>query len=498
MKHTKLVLMLTLILTGLSARADITAKTDFYFPMKLADYSTLLMNQPIAGQDQTVMPNYQIDKPYKTSIVNTSLSLAYTAQVKPQDQHGNFSFNLNLTQSSFQAQQVITDDVIQKTMGGITVNISLKGSCSNVSFNSKSPASVSGTFDVVAEGATLVAHIDTMTINGLGQWDVSVGSCNGPVGYQDALVSALKDFVGNQQAMSDMFRNQLQAKLNGIISGMTSKVMAERHVKITDKINLVLSPTGIYLNKDSGQVILYGAATTVIASPSNATYDVPAQFSADDEKAFPQSGFILPQDYVTTLSKALYQSGTYSYGFNSNAFPDLKSLFGNRIYQFFLWRDLVMFKLDSIFNFAVHANQEPKVAPLGSNAGYAWFSLSGPVATDIQAPKNNQYVPYMTVNSNASVNAWLGVLQGKALIGFQSPTLDATKKWDANYQAQYHPSDSINLSFFTKKVTDMISKKRFLFDLPTVEVGDSQMLAPQSFTSNKKWVQIVYQPTTGN
>jgi hypothetical protein len=161
-----------------------------------------------------------------------------------------------------------------------------------------------------------------------------------------------------------------------------------------------------------------------------------------------------------------------------------------------MWRDLLKFKLGAIFHFAAHASQEPAITALGSQSGYAWFQLTGPMSTAVQAPKDGGYVPYMDVNGNASVKAWMGVLQGKALIGFQAPSLGLGKIWDKDYFSKYKPSDSINLNYFATKITEMVGKKRFLFDLPNIEAGESQVLSPKGFSSDSKWVQLVYQPTT--
>jgi hypothetical protein len=464
----------------------------------MEDYTSILMSRPMEGLDKAVLPGFEFKKPFKTSIINTTLNIAYSAQIKPNGKNGSFAFTLDVNESSFQAEKVVTDDVIEKYVGGIYVKVFLKGTCTGVGFHSTSPSVVQGTFDVTAEGPSLIARIENMSITGLGEWGVTVGHCDGPVGYQKALEGELKKFAKDQKAMTDMFRNQLQNKLNSMISEMTSKVMQERQIQISDKINVTLNPSGIFLNKDSGQVVVYGAATSVIESQKDELIEIPANFTEEDEKKFSQSGFILPQEYVGVLSSALFKSGIYGYDFTSQTFTDLKSLFGNRLYQFFLWRDLFKFSLGSIFHFSTYAKQEPKISALGSRDGYAWFNLSGPVNTDIQAPKNNQYIPYLTLNANANVNAWLGVFQGKALVGFQKPVITANKVWDKNYFSLFKPSDSINVGFFVKRVVDMIAKKRFVFDLPNVEVGDSQVLRPKKFVSDAQWVQLVYEPTTGN
>jgi len=502
MTNPKVIIFILLLLTGPMASAGLEVKTDFYFPMSLKDYSAVLMKKSMQGMESAQLPTYEFKKPFKTSIINTVMDINYNAQVQAvESKHGSFKFSLDIGSSRISSEKVITDDMIEKYIGGILVQVFVRGQCNGISLQNNSPLKLEGVFDLESVNSQLSAKVKSLQVVGLSAWDVSIGECTGMKGYEKIIDAELKKFLKDPAFLAGLFTEHLQNKLNNLVNELTAKVLAERQIKVTDALEVMLSPLGIIFNSENGQMLVHGELVShILSQDSNAVIEVPAPVTNEDISTFAQSGLVISQEYVTALSNAFYKSGFYSKNIKSDTIGGFKSLMGSRFLQFFLWADLMQFKLGTIFDFRTFATAAPKIQNLGTSGGAAWFNLEGPVRANMMAPSPNGFVPYVNFQSATTTQAWIGVFKGKALVGFNKPVLKVKSSWDQSWMKKFGLSKGplMSLSTIVSQLTKSIKKQRFLFELPSFEVGEEKLMQPAEFKSGAKWLQLVYKPTTGN
>lgn len=490
----------SLLLTSMNVQADGVIKSDFFFPLKSQDYTRLLTSHPQKGSEVSSIPKIEFNAPFKTSVLRTQLQFDYDMTVATSvEKIGRFDFQLDIASSVLSSEQVITDGSLTKIIGGIHIEVFLKGQCRNIRLESLSPLKLSGNFDVSPNDQLLGAQLAKVELHGLTEWKISMGACEGPVGFQHALEAELRKLLKDKNYLQGLFKDQLQKKLDTLVSDALKSLIQEKTVQLSETVSLTLTPQDLMMNPQNGQLVVRGVIGAYIKSDKHMPeMSVASDWNESDEKLFQQSGFVIPQKFVMALSSAFYQTSFYNYDFTSNTFDALKSFFSNRFFQWFLWPDLLKFGKGEEFKFSVSPEKQPNVASLGAKNGYVWYSLKAPLKTQIKAPRDGGYVPYVNVLSQSSMYAWLGVYKGKALVGFHNVVLDSQKQWDAEYVKKYKPYKSLSLGFFVSKVRDMILQKRFLLDLPVLQIGDTDLLAPHSLQSDEKWVQLIYSPTKGN
>jgi hypothetical protein len=478
--------------------ADVLVRSPFYFPVSPTDYKKVLENyDPLKDLGQSAhIDQIQINSPYKTSINGVNFLFNASSRLVPLDETGKFNYTINVSQVQASIEKIVTDDLIEQNVGGAILHAFLRGTCTGLNVQSaNSSLKVTGSLDVYSENGRLKMEAKSFEIQGVSDWSISTQNCVGPSGYQAVLEKAILDLMKNNDSLKNLLRQGLDSALAKMSDKLNAQILNVMSTKLMDGVNLVLTPSGVDLVGSTGWLVIQGEVVTKISSSQSGDVVVPAVMDASDSNFVASSGLLLSQEYLQTVIKNLHQEGMIKYAFSGKGIPSFMSFLSNRFFQWFLWSDLAHFAKDTDFHFLAKSGSQPVVTLSTIERGAVFYNIKDTMNVNMDAPQGGGYIPYMNFQSNVDVNSWMAVSGGKMFVGLYEPKMDLKAAWDPSYTAKNKPAKNFNAKFFAKQIASSVKGAQKSLPLPELNLNTVTMKA-QSFSASKKWLHLIYQPTT--
>ncbi len=490
--------MLTIFKTlmfSLLCRADVQISSDFYFSLNTENYTQILLNEKWSGEEVQKISNWKIDGDYQSVVENILLKIQYDLQVKPDEASPTrFYYDLLFPNGRIEISRIKTNAVIHKNVGGVQATVYLKGECRNIAIETSGALKSLGSIQIVKKGSSLGVAVKSIDYQNQQNWKMSVESCAGPKGYQQALEKELRNLLNNKTKMAQLLMQPIQNQTDLKIAKLNEYLFSDKQIPLQDGMALTFKPVGVDLDEATGQVLLKGLVKTDFTSTAESQQYIPAPLFAEDLGVVSQSGLMISQKYIQALTKHIHESGVLYKSYLAQQIPGLDRLFRSRLFQFFLWPDLMNFRKNAPFTFKVAAAQKPQVKFDKIYRGVAWFGLNTDINVETRTPKDSGAREYGQFLSPFKAQPWLRVYNNQLALGFHQPKMKLKFIWDQIYLSLFRPFQTLSVAFFGQKIQSTIRDYRWKTDLPLLKVEDRVLLSPKEFSGNQHWLVLEYAP----
>ncbi len=475
-------------------RADVQISSDFYFAVGPQSYTASLLKEPLVGKESFTVPSWNIGGEYQSSAENIQMDFDYALTLQATAESTKYSYLLRLEKGSLRIGKIKTDAVIKKNVGGVQATVYLKGECRNLVITTEDALELIGNVRLGVKNQTLGAFLQGLDSQNEQHWTMSVEACEGPKGYQQALEQQLREFIANKQKMQDVLMQPFQSQIDKKVAGIHNQLFAEKQMALNADIEVVLAPKSVELDEQTGHLLLSGIVKANIKNPKEEQKHVEATLSKEEFSQLSQNGFLISQKYLSALVDSLHESGFFYKSYLAQQIPGLSTLFKSRLFQFFLWPDLLNFRKNAAFSFELGVKKKPEVKLSSMHKGSAWFSLNTELSVLTKTPENVGANDYGHFLSPFQSQAWLRVYEGKLALGFHQPKMNLKFKWSDLYLKTFRPFQFLSASFFGQKMASSLKDFRWATPLPAIEVEGQALLRPQALSGNENWLVLEYAP----
>ncbi|WP_413582845.1 hypothetical protein [Bdellovibrio sp. HCB288] len=376
---------------------------------------------------------------------------------------------------------ISVDQWVEQTVGGITGRFRLVAECPNVVLNMKSGA---GSFSV-----SLNPEINSSKAGGVVQdfslawdkeaWSAAAFGCTGAAGFADIVNQQIAQISADSAAFVNPQRTLILSYLNGYV-GKYSFDLAKPRQLVSSRSDVNISMiVDSFDDSNSEKALAKGRVIVEFTrAPQAETKKLQLSQEAVNYGTSGQAMIRLPGGFAKELLSRAYAANTWVHQFYSSQVSGLSSVMGSRFMQFFVWPELMDYPKSSKFLFNVYSNQDPVVS--GSGLSY---QMKVNLLSQMKAPKNGQYVPFMNfvVPFNSGLN--LGISNSKASVKFSNTSLDLRYGWDSWYVKYYYPKTRFAASTIESKALSAIAGKTISFQLPAIPLTDGVSLKINKATS---------------
>lgn len=475
-------------------RADVQISSDFYFAVGPQNYTASLLKEPLMGSESFTVPSWNIGGEYQSSAENIQMDFAYALTLQSTSEPTKYNYVMRLEKGSLKIGKIKTDAVIKKNVGGVLATVYLKGECRNLVITTADTLELNGSVRLGVKNQTLGAFLQGLESQNEQHWTMSVEACEGPKGYQQALEEQLRDFISNKQKMQDVLMQPFQAQIDKKIAVIHNQLFAEKQMALNSEIDVVLAPKTLELDELTGHLLLSGLIKANIKNSKEEQKHIEASLTKEEFSELSQNGFLVSHNYLTALVESLHDTGFFYKSYLAQQIPGLSTLFRSRLFQFFLWPDLLNFKRNAAFSFKLGANKKPAVKLSSLHKGSAWFSLNTNLSVLTKTPESVGAREYGHFSSPFQSQAWLRVYEGKLALGFYQPKINLKFKWSDLYLKMFSPFQFLSASFFGQQIASSLKDFRWSTALPAIEVEGQALLRPQALSGNENWLVLEYTP----
>ncbi len=491
---SKILFFLSCWLFWSECRADVQISSDFYFAVSSQSYSSSLISVPLMGKESFTVPTWNMGGEYQSSAEQIQMDFEYELNLQPTSEATKYTYRLRLEKGSLKIGKIKTDAVIIKNVGGVQATVYLKGECRNVSITTQDSLELNGDVRLAIKNHALGAYLLGLNSQNEQNWTMSIEECVGPKGYQQALEQQLREFISNQQKMQEVLLQPFQSQIDKKVAAIHAQLFAEKQMEVNAQINVALVPTALELDETTGQLLISGVIKTNIKDSHEKHKHIDAALSKEELAQLSQNGFLISQKYVTALVESLHESRIFNKSYLAQQIPGLSRLFRSRLFQFFLWPDLMNFKKNAAFTFELGTKKKPEIKLNAFNQGSAWFSLNAEVSALARTPESYGASEYGNFSTPFRSQVWLRVYSGQLAAGFYKPKTNLKFHWSDLYLQIFKPFRMISASFFGNQVESSLKDLRLSTKLPLIESESRVLLRPHALSGNENWLVLEYIP----
>lgn len=490
-----LLLILSTFVFISNSHADVHVSAPYSMVLGSEEMKAMLEQLSFSGKDEQMLEDVVIAQPFKTHLQKIKMTGTYEAQLSAGASVLDFAFSAKIPALVLTIGRISTDAVIDRIVGGVHVQIYLKGHCENVVIKGSESALFSSRVNLKAGENGLEPVLGTVVVNQLPQWAIDMGQCHGPLGYDKALVAEVNKILSNKDEVQKIISAPLANKLQVLAAQWMTKVLGAQDFAINPQVKVQLTPEALDVVGKSAMV-LRGTATAQLQSSEQGVVAVDdAGFLAKSANA-QETGFYISQKWLQKSIGKAQELGLLRYSFKSSSVEALKSLFSSRLYQFFLWPDLMRFARNVEFLFNLKVKSLEKMSYLYMSGGALWYDLHAKGSVDTKAPEKKGYTHYGDFQATLKTRVWVKLHKGVAVVGSYQPSFGLDFIWDKLYLKLFNPSQGISASYFARKIQSVIKDERHSFALPALQVSDTVKMRAEVLDGDADMLIIRYAPTS--
>lgn len=485
MKNSKkYVVILFIVMSFCSVKADVELVSPYGMVFSTDELKSLYAQIQIKGDQSYQLQDYVIEKPYKTQMQGIVLSGVYDAEMIPGASVLQFSLITKLSQLRLFIKKISTDTIIYQNINGINAEIFLKGSCENIEIIGSADVVLNAQVNLIAQEKGLMSQTQDVDVQELPQWQVRMGTCLGPAGYDKTLQSEIVKLLSNKQEIAKLVIEPLTEKIEGVAKSFNEKLFKVNETALTSEIQIKLFPETLKVINNNQSFLLLGNAATHLKDESKAA--VETVVIKDDAftsriTQFDQTGIYFSQKWIKESIVKTQQLSLLSYSFSSSSIESLKSLFSSRLYQFFLWPDLMRFSRKVEFLFRLKISELKTFSFIAANDKAVWFDILGKSTIRTQSPAKNKageksYNHYGDFTSDLKTRVWVKMHKGIAIVGAVKPQFKLSFFWNKMYLSMMKPTQGIHVGYFSRKIQSLFKNEKYTMVMPKIEVSENVTL----------------------
>ncbi len=497
-----LIVFSILLSTNLAFSAE-NIVSEFYFPMSRKALDTL-MQDSLSGSMNQQIPEFSIEEPYKTNIRGIQVSFDYSYKIHSEKRKGlTTDFSAQISNLKIDVGSVKTKDVERRTMGNVTLDVKIEGACQDIQLIPDEEAlDLGGQLHLTnKEGSFPTVKAVLGDLQWPEAWDVGSPDCEGPAGYQEAVQTAIEEGIfARKSELEKLIEEEINKVASQSMANVMNRVSRPIHISVSDNVDINFQPQEVYLDSESGGVLLQGEVVAASKYGQGVKPQV-VPFSLSEQAVqqyLKNTGLVMSNTFIEHLIDLVYRSGDLKTRFQSQNIEGLRKLHRSRIYQFFVFPDLMKFSKSANFLLDTFIGQSPKIKFNTQWEDKTWFQYQTEVKIKMLAPKPKGYVPYMYYKLPVTGNLWLNVDNHHLVMGFGKPNTLFKSYWDGNYLKTYKTSRRFSSGLFHREITKQLQQQMFKIYIPSIELDSFTSLNPTRLVSNDHATQLRFSIKTTN
>lgn len=489
---TFLITVIVVLLSFNIGRADVRVSSSYGMALSSDEVKTLFEQIRFEGAESHAIQDFVIEQPFRTQLQNISLSGNYDAGLKPGVSLLEFALTAKMSSLVLRVGKISTDAVINKTVGGVNVQVFLKGFCENVEIRSISDSQMTARVNVATGTQGLVPAVSSIDVGTLSQWSINMGQCQGPLGYDKALSAEIRNLLTDKTEIQKLVTNPILIKLQSVAQSLNAKIFAPHSMDLANYARVQFLPEELQLMGPNGPFMVSGKVTAHLKASEDKAYIVEDSAFAQKISVQKGTGIYLSQKWIMQSIQKAQSLKLLNHSFSSSSISSLKSLFSNRLFQFFLWPDLMNFARNVLFMFEMRLQSLDKFSVIGASDGALWYDFQGSGSVFTQAPKKSAYFHYGDFKSSLKSRVWVKMHKGAAVVGAYDPKFQLNFSWAKKYLSLFNPFKSISVSYFASKIQSTLKNEKYSFVVPKLQVSDSTTMVSDAISGDADVLFLSY------
>jgi hypothetical protein len=444
---------------------------------------------PVEISGVSVAVNYELQTPSKTVVLGAELPL----------KEKSLAVELSIS-------RLKVDALIKKQVGDVQVNVRVQGQCEDIRIALKGQANFISAIRMVVdrEGLPVIRMPWARADWAQNAWRVGAFNCSvGGTSFGSQVERGLLNFLA-QTTTQERVSEQVQAAVNARLTSYQAQVrqwfLQPRSLGTGIKgLGLILKPRAVLAIKSESFQI--GATLEFVFSTPNVTAlsvvagSVKPEFSSGSSFAL-----MLPKELPAALSDMAYRTGFYQFRRPGQEIPAFKKLLKNRVSQFLVWPQLILYSRSAPFFFDVNTSLNPRLSALAENGiGGVSGKIGGAIDVLTWAPKTEtprsaeDFLKmtrfYAEVTSDFQLMLHPSVGGTYLKVSFSKLDIHLKAKWEAEYQ-RYLWYSRIGLDSLKDGLETSLASDGVQIFLPHLPMTSQLNLNLDRFSLQKEWLVI--------
>ena len=488
-----------------------SAHSDFYFFIMPNDYKASF-NKEFSGESIKKMEDVSYESPFKTDLKGMSVDYKYNYTLAFDESSLSFDMRTQFSHLDISIDQIITDDVFNKVIGGSQINLPIKGQCKDLLIKSQFPVPTQTTLFVVDREDQYFLEVGDLDIDLESiQWEMSVGSCEGLNDYEELLKSKLLEVLRDRDRILPLLREEINEEAHRMVKNLMKEAFKDLlspyllSLKNNGKLHMI--PELVDIVKSTGALKIRGTIASYFKNNQESRGYQAFQMTESQDSTVTNSGLIISQNFIELFNKSLHKNDAYFLkrrGSKVKGFQDLLNMGFKLNYVF---PDLRRYQSASEFSFDFYctnnpqlpsrklssATSVPKITLTNASSGKLSFGSSFKLNTDMFAKKEGEFIPYMHFRSNAVASGSIAVVEDQLVFTADRPNITLNHQWNQGYINKYKPNQKFDRERFRVEIEKSFTGEKYKKDLPIFEFSEGRSLHPKKLRmSDQGWLQIIY------
>jgi hypothetical protein len=287
-----------LLLSFNIGRADVTVSSSYGMALSSDEVKTLFEQIRFQGEESYAIEDFVMEEPYRTQLQNISLSGNYAAGLISGTSLLEFGLNAKISSLVLRIGKISTDTVINRIVGGINVQVFLKGHCENVEIRSTSDSQMTARVNVATGEQGLVPRLSSIDVGTISQWSMNMGQCHGPLGYDKALSAEIRNLLSNKIEIQKLVTNPILTKLQTVAQSLNTKILAPQTMDLAAFARVQFQPEALQLMSAKGPFMVSGKVTAHLKATESKSYVVEDSVFEQKISAQKGTGIYLSQKWI--------------------------------------------------------------------------------------------------------------------------------------------------------------------------------------------------------
>lgn len=373
------------------------------------------------------------------------------------------SININ----SFEVSQTV-----EQWIDGIRVIVHLSAQCQAVNLH-QSSAALNVALSWISDQTSLRAIVSGIDLSWpLDSWVVSPISCEGPRGFADVVEQELTEQLSNPAQWVPLLKSEIESHLNAKVEETLQKYRNPTPIYSDSQTQLKLKLSKVDTITKDGLVI---KGFVLVGDKENSTqaYEI---IPLDVEKAMANIRtttplLLIPGNGLASVTRQVLSHREFN--FNLRSISEFNSLLNFRLFQFFIWPDLMNYSTRASFPVISRIGAKPKV----SYSSYRIYA-EGSANSWVYSSRAGYAWRYIDVQTGFSARILPKIENGKLNLGFEQRSVNSSAQMAPDYTRAFRPRTYLPMSVINAALENSPAFKNVEVDLPKIQLdGDTEYSA---------------------
>jgi hypothetical protein len=394
--------------------------------------------------------------------------------------------------------RISASQIIEREIDGIIIEIRLDAECRNIRLKlPEGSASISA--HIRAEVAQSQVKLSLPFFDAdwrEGSWQLESMSCSGAEGFDSIVAQEALKALSSFQKFDTEVRTALDTSFEQWSKDASLLLLSQRELPSEkDYVKIFYEPESAV--ETGGGLLLRGEMRFEypFVAPGQ---DIENKFRisqtriANEFRDNAKPMLLLPFETVRALMMGEYFANKLEYSMWSNEIESFNELMQSRWSQFFAWPHLMSWPKNTKFAFQFQPMGPPSFEnerAAGSDAISGNINL--PLAVRMYGPIKGVYSPMVEFRTQLLGNSTIKLLpNGKVQFQVETEELPVAYGWSKKYLNKYKPTQRIAVKTMAKALKKTLNAEGFTISLPTITVGKSLKLKPESWQLDGKRLRL--------